>query len=332
MTAVFTVISIILAVECMILLIAFACYCKAFYVSPKQKLPKAEFEIPEGEIYEPYREQMVTWMKEARELLHEDITITSFDGLKLHGRYYEYAPGAPIELMFHGYRGTSERDLCGGVQRCFQLERSALIVDQRASGQSEGDTITFGVLEQRDCDSWVAYMVERFGEDTKILLTGISMGAATVLTAAGHEQPPQVKGVLADCGFSSPKEIICKVIDEMGLPSVVLYPFVKLGARVFGGFDLESASAMQSMKTATLPILFIHGDQDAYVPYRMSKRLYEACASEKKHIVVARGAGHGLGYLGNPKAYLAALHKFFDDVLYPVEEDTALEEVAVPEE
>ena len=157
---------------------------------------------------------MVAWMKEARKLVTEEFSIVSFDGLRLYGKFYEYEPDAPIELMFHGYRGSAERDLCGGVQRCFALGRSCLIVDQRTSEKSEGHVISFGINERRDCRAWVDFAVEHFGPDVKIVLTGISMGAATVMMAAGEPLPANVIGVLADCGYTSAKDIIKKVIRQ----------------------------------------------------------------------------------------------------------------------
>ena len=114
-----------------VLVISYVCFRMAFYVSEKNKKPKEEYPIPKGEIYEPYRDKMVGWIKEVRAMPCEEFHIRSFDGLRLRGKYYEYAPGAIIEIMFHGYRGSAERDMCGGVQRCFKLGHSALIVDQR---------------------------------------------------------------------------------------------------------------------------------------------------------------------------------------------------------
>lgn len=294
--------------------IAYCCYRVAFHVPTKRPVSDEEYPIPEGEIYEPFRDRMVTWMKEVRAIPHEDVCITSFDGLTLRGKYYEYAPGAPIELAFHGYRGTAERDLCGGVQRCFAMKRSALLVDQRASESSEGNVITFGIHEHKDCLAWVDFMVRRFGPEVKILLTGISMGAATVLTAAGKPLPPNVVGVLADCGYSSAKAIIQKVIAEKGLPPKLSYPFVKLGARLFGGFDLEETSPVEALKNCTLPVLFFHGENDDYVPCSMSRENYEACAGPRK-LVTIPGAGHGLSYLVAPEYYLQQLDAFFKPYL-----------------
>ena len=292
-------------------LISYLCYRMAFRAIPEPPLGPEEFSIPKGKIYEPHRETMVSWMREVRAMPCEELWVRSFDGLKLHGRYYEYAPGAPIELMFHGYRGTSERDLCGGVQRCFSLGHSALIVDQRGSGESEGHTITFGVNESRDCRSWLALVPERFGPDARVILCGISMGAATVLTAAGGELPPNVIGVLADCGYTSAREIIKKVIRQLGLPAEIAYPFVKLGARLYGRFALEEVSPIEAMKRCKVPVIFFHGEADDFVPCEMSRENYAACAVEKKRLVTVPRAGHGLCYLVDPEGYLRALREFF---------------------
>lgn len=293
-----------------VLVIAYICYRMAFYAPRKEEPQTDEIQIPEGEIYEVFREPMEKWAREVRAMKCEQMSTTSFDGLRLSGRFYEYAPGAPVELMFHGYRGSAERDLSGGVQRCFALGRSALIVDQRCSGKSGGHVITFGIREYKDCLSWLGFMRERFGSDVKIILTGISMGASTVLMAAGERLPDNVIGVLADCGYSSPKEIICKVIRQMGLPVKLSYPFVKLGARLFGGFDLEENSPVEAMKKATVPVIFFHGEDDDFVPCEMSRQNYDACAS-RKMLVTVPGAGHGLSYLVAPERYLQALRDFF---------------------
>ncbi len=295
------------------LLIAYICYRMAFYAPPRKVQDPEFISIPQGEIYEPFREKMENWTRQTRKMPHEDMEIVSFDGLFLRGKYYEYTPDAPIELMFHGYRGDSERDLSGGVQRCFKLGHSALLVDQRCCGASEGRTITFGIREHRDCLAWLAFMEKRFGPERKILLTGISMGASTVLMAAGKTLPKQVVGVLADCGYSSPKEIIKVVIKQMGLPTELAYPFVKLGARLYGGFDLEEDSPVEAVKRSKLPVIFFHGEQDDFVPCYMSRENYEACAS-RKQLVTVPGAGHGLSYPVAPERYLQAVADFFRDI------------------
>ena len=300
---------ILAALAALFLAVCLVCFRMAFYVSKADRTPKEEYPIPEGKIYEPYREQMVAWMKEARAMECKHYTIRSFDGLELHANFYEYAPGAPIEIMFHGYRGSAERDLCGGIQRCFALGRSILLIDQRCSGKSQGHVITFGIREHQDCIDWANFAVKEFGPDVKLILTGISMGASTVLMAAGKELPPQVIGVLADCGFSTAREIICKVIRQLKLPVKPAYPFVRLAARLFGGFKLEEYSALEAMKTCKVPVIFFHGDSDDFVPWQMSQANFDACPTPKKLILVP-GAGHGLGYLVDPESYLQALREF----------------------
>ena len=289
------------------LLTSLICFLMVFYSKKRVPLGPDEYEIPPGEIYEAFREDMVEWTKKIRSMPHEDMEITSFDGLKLRAKYYEYEAGAPIEILFHGYKGYAERDLSGGVERCFRLGRNVILVDQRASGRSDGHVITFGIREYRDCHSWVRYAIERFGEDVKLIIGGVSMGAATVMMAAGEPLPKNVIGVLADCGYTSPKEIICKVVKDMRLPPRVFYPFIKLGARIFGRFDLEQTSPIEAMRKCTLPIAFVHGDTDDFVPYSMSVRLCDECAAEKKTLITIKGAGHGLAFPADRDGYVGAL-------------------------
>ena len=296
-----------------VILTSFICFMKVFY-SPKRKVfGPDEYEMLEGEIYEPYHESMRGWMKQLREMPHGEFEIKSFDGLALRGKYFETKKGAPIELMFHGYKGNAERDLCGGVFRAFALGHNALIIDHRASGQSEGHVITFGVDEYRDCLRWVEFAINKFGADVELILTGISMGAATVMTAAGFELPKNVKFVLADCGYSTAKDIIKKVIRDMKLPDNILYPFVKLGAKIFGRFDLEEVSPLESMKKCKVPVIFYHGDTDDFVPCDMSRELYDACIN-KKRIEIIVGAGHGLCYPKSKEQYLNAAREFENEI------------------
>ena len=298
----------------LILLLSYICFRMAFYASRKEPKVKEEYPIPTGDCYEPFRQQMTDWIKEARNIPCQPVEITSFDGLTLRGKYYECDPEAPIELMFHGYRGTSERDLCGGIQRTFSLGRNVLLPDQRASGRSDGHIISFGINESRDCRTWVDFMIQRFGPDCKIILCGISMGAATVLMAAGSPLPKNVIGIIADCGYTSPKEIICKVIrTDMKLPPRLVYPFIKLGAKLFGGFDLEENSPLKAMETCTLPVLFFHGESDDFVPCDMSRQNFTACRSPKK-ILTVPGADHGLCYLLDPDGYRRIITEFAEEL------------------
>ena len=295
---IFTGLLLLLIIGC------FACFYMAFYSKSRKK--DQGFSLPPGPVYEPYREIMHGWADEVEKMPHEDVSILSYDGLTLRGKLYEYSPDADIELMFPGYRGSAKRDLCGGVQRCFALGRSALVVDQRGCGTSDGHIITFGVREHRDCLSWVNYLVELYGDSRRIILTGISMGASTVLNAASQELPANVIGVIADCGFTSPKAIIQKVIGQMGLPPKLLYPFVRLSGMLFGGFDIESITSIESVKKAKIPVFIAHGEADDYVPCSMSQENFHACAAPKLFLKVPQ-AGHGLAYVVDPEGYIEAL-------------------------
>ena len=290
--------------------ISYVCFRMGFLAHRSPEENTDAIDIPEGEIYEPFRPQMEQWTREVRAMPREHFVIRSFDGLELHGDFFEYAPGAPIEIMFHGYRGSAERDLSGGVQRCRLIGRSTLLIDQRCSRRSEGHVITFGIREYRDCLSWAKFAAEHFGPDRKLILTGISMGAATVCMASDKDLPPNVIGILADCGYTSPKEIICKVIRDMGIPPALGYPFAKLGARIFGGFNLEETSPRECLKNAKVPVIFYHGENDEFVPCSMSRENYEACTS-RKALVTVPGAGHGLSYPVEPERYLQTLREFF---------------------
>ena len=312
------VLILLLLAAALVLGVCLICFHMAFYVPDRGCPDPEEIPLPDGSIYVPYHDRMSAWVREVRAMPHRDVTITSHDGLKLWATFYEFAPGAPVEIMFHGYRGTAERDLSGGVQRCFSLGRSVLLIDQRAASRSEGQVISFGINESRDCARWVDWLIADQGEDIRIILTGISMGATTVMIAAGRPLPPQVVGVIADCGFSSAREIMYKVMAGMHLPPRLLYPFVKLSARIFGHFDLEEDTAESAMRRCHLPVFFIHGEDDRFVPCEMSQKCYAACAGPK-YLFTVLDAGHGMGYLMDTDGYRRALTKFSRENGIPIE-------------
>lgn len=290
------------------LLVSYISFRMAFYVKEKTIFGPGEFPVLQEKEYDAYRDQMISWMKNTAAMPHEEIRITSFDRLTLYGKLYEYAPDAPLEILFHGYRGSAERDLCGGVKRCFDMGHSALIVDQRASGHSGGNVITFGIFEYRDCLSWLEYATNRFVDRT-LILAGVSMGATTVLLTADCDLPDNIAYILADSGFSSAKDIIKKVIKDMRLPADLLYPFVKMGARIFGGFDLEEKTALEAVKKTNKSIIFYHGAADTFVPCEMSRQMYASCTGAK-HYVEVPGAAHVAAFLVDGEFYLNELHSF----------------------
>lgn len=304
---------IILLLSALIIgLVPYICYKIVFY-SPKRKpIKDGEYILPPGKIYEEYRPKMEKWMQETRDFPYERVSVTSFDGLTLRGKYFEHKKGAPLEILFHGYQGNSDRDLCGGMQRCFALGRNALLVDHRASGESDGHVISFGIHESKDCLTWVNFAIDKFGDDVKIMLGGVSLGAATVLTTAGMDLPKNVVCVLGDCGFTSAKEIIQKVMKDMRLSPTLMYPFVKLGAKWYGKFNLEESSPLQSVSRCKVPVMFFHGDKDDYVPMYMSEKMFDACPSQKRFVVI-EGAGHGLAFPANEQKYIDEIRSFQEE-------------------
>ena len=135
------------------------------------------------------------------------------------------------------------------------------------------------------------------------------MGASTVLMASNLPLPPQVKGIIADCPYDSPRGIIRRTAGQFTIPIAFLYPLVRLGAKLFYGFDPEEASPVQSVAHTKLPILFIHGEDDRFVPIEMGKHVYDACVSEKYFFSVP-GAGHCLSYLVDEEGYRNAVCAF----------------------
>ena len=239
---------------------------------------------------------------------HETVELEARDGETLVGHWFFREGNQRTIVAMHGWRSSWVDDF--GMISGFWLNNgcNVLFAEQRGQNNSGGDYIGFGLLERYDCADWAVWVQERC--DLPIYLSGVSMGASTVLMAAGKPLPPQVVGVLADCGFSSAKEIIQIVIGHMGLPPKLAYPFVKLGARLYGHFDLEETSAVEAMATCTVPVIFFHGEDDAYVPCEMSRVNYEACAARKR-LVTVPGAGHGLSYPVWPERYLQEVREFF---------------------
>ena len=292
-------------------LLSLYCYMRVFY-SPKRKpLADDEFDIPFGSEYQAISEQIKDWVREYRTLPHEELTLTSRDGLALYARYYEKEKGLPVEILCHGYRGCGERDMSAGISRAFALDRNAIVIDHRASGRSEGHTVTFGIKERHDVIDWAKLAAEKFDTGTPIIITGISMGAATVMSAASMDLPPNVVGILADCGYTSTREIVKKVMRDLHLPTDLLYPFARLSAILLGGFDPDASSPIDSMRACRLPVIFFHGDADDFVPCSMSEENFAACASLHKRLVITPGAGHGLCFPVDQQGYLAELDAFF---------------------
>ena len=291
---------LIFAVLAFILWITVYVYLQCFH-SPADRKEDPYTLIP-GEQYDALADIILECTRVMDKTPCEDVYITSYDGLKLHGRYYHTQDNAPTVIVMHGYKGNALRDGAGGFALSRRLDFNVLVPDQRSHARSEGKVITFGIRERIDCLGWIEYINRRFGDDLPIVLSGLSMGAATVLMAADLDLPANVVGIMADCPYASPAGIIRKVCSDRGFPEKMVFPFIRLAAKVLGRFNISDSTAVEAVQHAQVPILLIHGDDDRFVPCQMSHEIAENCASPVR-LEIFPDAGHGLAYMTDPDRY-----------------------------
>ena len=263
-----------------------------------------------GVNWEQYYEQIRPKREWMMAQPHEDVWIRSDDGLKLHATYFKGTEENKAVICFHGY--TSEGLADYGSISNYYLKRGyrMLVVDARAHGQSEGTYIGFGCKDRFDALRWIGWMIKKAGENVQILLHGDSMGGATVLMASGLELPKQVKGIVSDCAFTSAKEVFTHVLHKMyHLPAFPMIAIAEVTNKKKAGYGLDDCNAAREVRKAKVPILFIHGDCDTFVPSFMCDELYQNCASPKKKLII-KGAGHCESYYKNTEAFEAALNAF----------------------
>ncbi len=301
-----------------VLLIAVYLVSRLVLFSPN-RLQNDDFYMAPSEQTDALRETINGMIRALNGIPYEKVSVTSFDGLRLCGRYYRQRDGAPLAILMHGYRGTPSRDFSGGAQSYLAAGFNLLLIEERAHCTSEGHVITFGVKERKDCLTWIDYARDRFGERVRIVLCGISMGASTVLMASGMNPPENVKGIIADAPFTNPKEIIVKVCRDMKLPPRVIWPLLRLGARLFGRFDLNGADAAEAVRHSKVPILLIHGEDDRFVPCEMGRRI-AAANPAMIELHTFPDAGHGLSFLIDRPRYERITRAFFARIL-PDEND-----------
>ncbi|MGZ9584702.1 alpha/beta hydrolase [Paenibacillus marinisediminis] len=241
------------------------------------------------------------WLAE-HELEH--LTIQSDDGLALHGLYIKAKkPTNQTAILVHGY-------YCRGLDMvayaCIYYDKlgmNVLMPDNRGHGQSEGHYIGFGWHDRKDIMKWIDEVIARTGTDAEIALHGVSMGGATVLMVSGEELPSNVKAIVSDCAYTSVEEQLTFQMKQMyKLPSFPLLHTTSLVSRLRAGYSFKEANALKQVRRAKVPILFIHGDADTFVPTEMVYPLYEQCSSEKE-IWLVPTAAHALARITDPKGY-----------------------------
>lgn len=256
-----------------------------------------EYENDTDSIWNPFAQRMKAAQQWIRDHTAETMTITSYDGLRLASLYLPAEVEKPrgIVLAFHGYRSLATVDFALEAEFFHTLGYRVVLPYQRSHGLSQGKYITYGVKERFDCRDWADYLAKRFpGED--IFLMGISMGSATVMMASELELPGCVRGIVADCGFTSPAAIMAHVArKDYKLPAFPLLNAVDLIARVRAGFSLHGADSRKALANTKLPVLFLHGEADDFVPVSMTEENFAACAGEKEKYLVS-GAAHAQSF------------------------------------
>jgi len=242
----------------------------------------------------------------------QDVYITSHDGLRLHGLWIKADNPKGTILLAHGYRSTMLADFGIAFDCYHKLGMNILVPEQRSHGKSEGKYITFGVKESKDMADWISYHNANLG-DYQMIISGLSMGASTMLFLADETLPENVKGIIADCGFTSPKEILSTVFTRVThLPAQPTIFAANLFARIFAGFGLSQKDTRKALKNSKLPVFMIHGTDDDFVPCDMTRQGYDACTGEKSLLLVD-GADHGTSFLHDRQTYESMIQAFLTE-------------------
>lgn len=255
------------------------------------------------------------WRDWSKNQNYEVYNITSYDGLELQGYYLPAKePTHKLVILSHGYLGHAKDMALYGQHYYEDLGYNIFFADARGHGQSEGDYIGFGWHDRLDLTQWIDTLVEKLGEETEIILHGLSMGAASVLMTAGEELPDNVKGIIADSPYTSVWDMFDYQITRMfHLPAFPVLHSTSALTKIKAGYTFGEASALEQVKKANLPILYIHGETDTFVPTELAWELYENTSSEAE-IYTFPDAGHGEAFVIHKDAYLEILENFLDSL------------------
>lgn len=241
---------------------------------------------------------------------YEEVSITSEDGLKLAGYYLgAIVPTNKTAILAHGY--SSQGTYMGSYAKIYyDMGYNVLLPDDRGHGRSEGNFIGFGWTDRKDYLKWIDFIINRVGQDSQIVLHGVSMGGATVLMTGGELLPTAVKAIVSDCSYTSVQaELEYQLKRLYNLPAFPILDSTSLLSKIRAGYSFKEASALEQVKRSKTPTLFIHGDADKFVPFSMVYELYEACTSEKD-IYIVPGAGHGAAFDTDTAGYRNKVGEF----------------------
>ena len=239
----------------------------------------------------------------------KELEITSFDGLKLKGYLVERDP-KEVVICVHGYKSDPESDFCDRSEIYRDRGTTVLFVHDRAHGKSEGRYLGFSELDRFDVAKWVDKINELY-DNPRIYLHGVSMGGATVIHCADMKLK-NVCGIIDDCGFNSILGISkALIVDMYHLPYFPVGYLAWFWAKVLNKVDFNTSIGEICVQRTDLPIIFIHGKDDHFVPTYMSERMYEACRSPKElHLI--ENCGHSAAYMCAKEEYTEAVNRLLD--------------------
>lgn len=262
-------------------------------------------------IYAEYNDENLNdaqkWLEEKSN--YSDKYIESYDKLQLHS-YVVTQNSNKWAIVVHGYGGSGKL-MSDKSKYFYDMGYNVLIPDLRGHGKSEGDYIGMGWKDRLDIISWINFIIKE-NPNAEIVLHGTSMGAATVLMTSGENLPSNVKAIVADCAYTSAwDEFSYQLETYLKVPSYYILNVTNMVTKLKAGYSLKEASALECVKKATVPILFIHGDKDKFVPYSMMDKLYDATISPKEKLTI-EGGEHANSDLVSPFLYWLTVEDFLN--------------------
>ncbi len=240
--------------------------------------------------------------------------IINRNGFNLKGYYLPSEKKSNIYVLLnHGYRSSGMGEFFLLTKYYYDKGINVFMVDHQAAGESEGKYIGFGYHEHFDSLQWIDFMKEQFGDEIQVILHGISMGCATVTMMSDKDLLPDcVKFIVADCGYTSAYDEFAHNIENMHMTKFPILNIANFFNKKISGYDFKDANPIESVKNAEVPMLFIHGSNDDFVPVNMVYKLYDACGSKDKDLIIIEGAGHAESYPKDSKAYEDKINIFAD--------------------